>query len=370
VVQQCPTVEAVEVRVYEVPTDQPEADGTLEWSTTTTVVVEIRAGEQSGLGWTYAGAGSARVISDKLADICVGSVPLDVPGMNERMARACRNLGRPGLVACAISAVDIAAWDLKARLLEVPLAALFGQVRRGAPIYGSGGFTTYDDPSTRAQLEQWTNGWGIPRVKIKIGESWGSDPGRDLARVTLAREVVGDDVELYVDANGGYTRKQAVRMGQQFYEEHGVVWLEEPVSSDDLDGLREVRDGCGADVAAGEYGYSLDYFAKMVSAGAVDCLQVDVTRCGGYTVWLRAAAVAEAHNLQVSGHCAPNLHAQVATAVPNVRHVEYFHDHHRIETMLFDGALSPQGGQLVPATDRHGHGLSLRQADAEQFRAR
>ncbi len=149
-VQQCPTVEAVEVRVYEVPTDQPEADGTLEWSTTTTVVVEIRAGEQSGLGWTYAGAGSARVISDKLADICVGSVPLDVPGMNERMARACRNLGRPGLVACAISAVDIAAWDLKARLLEVPLAALFGQVRRGAPIYGSGGFTTYDDPSTRA----------------------------------------------------------------------------------------------------------------------------------------------------------------------------------------------------------------------------
>ena len=129
-VQQCPTVEAVEVRVYEVPTDQPEADGTLEWSSTTTVVVEIRAGEQSGLGWTYAGAGSATVVSDKLADICVGSVPLDVPGMNERMARACRNLGRPGLVACAISAVDIAAWDLKARLLEVPLAALFGQVRQ------------------------------------------------------------------------------------------------------------------------------------------------------------------------------------------------------------------------------------------------
>ena len=167
--------------------------------------------------------------------------------------------------------------------------------------------------------------------------------------MALAREVVGDDVELYVDANGGYTRKQAVRMGRRFYEEHGVVWFEEPVSSDDLDGLREVRDGCGADVAAGEYGYSLDYFARMVSAGAVDCLQVDVTRCGGYTVWLRAAAVAAAHNLQVSGHCAPNLHAHVATAVPNLRHLEYFHDHHRIETMLFDGALAPDGGQLVPA---------------------
>ena len=368
--QECPTVDAVEVGVYEVPTDQPEADGTLEWSSTTVVIVELRAGDRSGLGWTYAGTGSAKVVSDTLAEICVGSAPLDVPGLNERMARACRNMGRPGLVACAISAVDIAAWDLKARLLRVPLSALFGQARPGAPIYGSGGFITYDDASTRDQLEQWTKGWDIPRVKIKIGQSWGNDPGRDLARVALAREVVGDDVELYVDANGGYTRKQAVRMGQQFYDEHHVVWLEEPVSSDDLDGLREVRDGCSADVAAGEYGYSLDYFAKMAGAGAVDCLQVDVTRCGGYTVWLRAAAVAEAHNLQVSGHCAPNLHAHVATAVPNLRHLEYFHDHHRIETMLFDGALSPQGGHLVPATDKHGHGLSLRQADAEQYRAR
>jgi len=364
-----PEIEGVEVRAYEVPTDRPEADGTLGWNSTTTVVVELRAGDHCGLGWTYAGAGSATVIRGTLADICVGSVPLDVPGMNERMARACRNMGRPGLVACAISAVDIAAWDLKARLLEVPLAALFGQARRGAPIYGSGGFTTYDEGATRAQLEQWTAGWGIPRVKIKIGESWGHDTGRDLARVTLAREVVGDDVELYVDANGGYTRKQALRMGRQFYEEQHVVWFEEPVSSDDLDGLRQVRDSCGADVAAGEYGYSLGYFAHMVGAGAVDCVQVDVTRCGGYTVWLRAAAVAEAHNLQVSGHCAPNLHAHVATAVPNLRHLEYFHDHHRIETMLFDGALRPQGGELVPATDRHGHGLSLRQADAEQFRA-
>ena len=152
-------------------------------------------------------------------------------------------------------------------------------------------------------------------MKIKIGESWGTDTRRDLARVALARRVVGDDVELYVDANGGYTRKQAVRMGRAFHEDDGVTWFEEPVSSDDLAGLREVRDNCGADVAAGEYGYSLDYFARMVDADAIDCLQADVTRCGGYTVWLQAASVAAAHNLQISGHCAPNLHAHVATAV-------------------------------------------------------
>lgn len=366
--EQSPKIESVDVSVYDIPTDQPEADGTLGWASTTMVVVGVSAGPQTGLGWTYAGASSATVINEKLADICVGADSLGVAGINEQMARACRNLGRPGAVACAISAVDIALWDLKARLLEMPLASLFGQVHPDAPIYGSGGFTTYDEARTRAQLEQWTEGWVIPRVKIKIGESWGSEPARDLARVALARSVIGDGVELYVDANGGYSRKQAVRMGRALVDDHGVDWFEEPVSSDDLEGLREVRDGCAADVTAGEYGYSLGYFAQMVTADAVDCLQIDVTRCGGYTVWLRAAAVAEAHNLDVSAHCAPNLHAHVATAVPNLRHLEYFHDHHRIETMLFDGTLPPDGGRLAPALDRHGHGLAIRQVEAEKFR--
>ena len=206
-----PSVESVDVGVYEIPTDQPEADGTLAWASTTMVAVEVRGGGQTGLGWTYSGAGSATVVKEKLTDVCVGASPLDVPGVNERMARACRNLGRSGLVACAISAVDIALWDLKARLLEVPLTGLFGQTRTDVPVYGSGGFTTYDEATTRAQLEQWVQGWRLPRVKIKIGESWGSDARRDLARVALTRHVVGDDVELYVDANGGYSRKQAVQ---------------------------------------------------------------------------------------------------------------------------------------------------------------
>ena len=236
-----PDIESVDVGVYAVPTDQPEADGTLAWTATTMVLVEVRAGERSGLGRTYAGAACAAVLEQQLSAICVGASPIDVPGLNERMARACRNLGRSGLVACAISAVDIALWDLKARLLKVPLTALFGQVRADVPAYGSGGFTTYDEAATRAQLERWVEGWRIPRVKIKIGESWGANVQRDLGRVALAREVVGEDVGLYVAANGGYSRKQAVRMGQLFYKDQGVTWFEEPVSSDDLAGLREVR---------------------------------------------------------------------------------------------------------------------------------
>jgi L-alanine-DL-glutamate epimerase-like enolase superfamily enzyme len=293
---------------------------------------------------------------------------LDVPGTNQAMLRACRNLGRPGVAACAISAVDVALWDLKARLLDVPLAGLLGRAHDEVPVYGSGGFTTYDDETTRAQLERWV-GAGIPRVKIKIGESWGTEERRDLHRVELARAVVGDDVELYVDANGAYTRKQAIRVGRAMDAGCAVTWFEEPVSSDDLDGLREVRDQCAIDIAAGEYGYSPWYFAPMITAGAVDCLQADATRCGGVTGWLAAAHLAAAHQLQISGHCAPYLHAHIAVAAPNLRHLEYFHDHERIERIAFDGVLEPEpGGSLRPDRSRAGLGLRVRTQDLERYR--
>ena len=205
-------------------------------------------------------------------------------------------------------------------------------------------------------------------MKIKIGESWGKETGRDLARVALARHVVGDGVELFVDANGGYSVKQAIRMGRRFFSEHNVSWFEEPVSSDNLVGLHEIRGQLTADVAAGEYGYDESYFAKMLAAGAVDCLQADVTRCGGYTCWLRVAALAAADGLQVSGHCAPALHVQVAGTVPNLRHLEYFHDHTRLEELLFDGILTPVDGALAPDGARPGHGYVLKDKDAEPYR--
>jgi L-alanine-DL-glutamate epimerase-like enolase superfamily enzyme len=362
------SITGLDVAVYRIPTDRPEADGTLAWESTTMVVVNASDGDHQGLGWTYAGAGAASVVTEQLAPVVVGRDGADVPALAEDMARACRNLGRPGLVACAISAVDVALWDLQARRLGVALVELFGRARTHVPVYGSGGFTTYDDETTVGQLETWVGSWSIPRVKIKIGESWGSREERDLARVALAREVIGDGVELFVDANGGYTTKQAVRLGRALSEEHGVVWFEEPVSSDDRDGLARVRAGFVGDVAAGEYGYTLDDFAALLRAGCVDCLQADVTRCGGYSVWRRVAALAESWHLQVSGHCAPNLHLAVAASVPNLRHVEYFHDHHRIETMLFEGCRPPDGGAMVPDRSRPGHGLELRAADAERYR--
>ncbi|HEY1823997.1 MAG TPA: enolase C-terminal domain-like protein [Trebonia sp.] len=362
-----PVVDNVTAAVYQLPTDQPEADGTLAWSSTTLVIAVVTGGGRTGLGYTYGSGACKPLIEGELAAAVTGLGVFDTGAALQAMVHAVRNLGRPGVASYAISAVETALWDLKGVLLGLPVSSLLGAVRDTVPVYGSGGFTTYGQPAARTQLERWTIGLDIPRVKIKIGESWGGKEARDLDRIAFAREVIGADTELYVDANGGYTRKQAVRMARAMAPHH-VTWFEEPVSSDDLDGLREVRDQVDPDVTAGEYGYDLPYFGRMVDAGAVDCLQVDVTRCGGIIEWLRAAAVAAAKGLQVSGHCAPNLHAHVAAAVPNLRHLEYFHDHARIETLLFDGALDPTGGTLRPDRSRPGFGLTLKDPNAAPYR--
>jgi L-alanine-DL-glutamate epimerase-like enolase superfamily enzyme len=360
-------VDRVEAAVYTVDTDAPEGDGTLTWDSTTMVLARVEVQGRVGVGYTYGPGACAAVIRDELRPVVVGCDPMDVPGANVRMSRAVRNAGRAGVVSCAISAVDIALWDLKAKLLALPLHRLLGSVRSTIPVYGSGGFTTYDDERLRDQLGGWVLKQEIPRVKIKIGESWGAEENRDLARMRTAREVVGPDVELFVDANGAYARKQAVRVMERA-QDLDVRWFEEPVSSDDLDGLRHVRESVRCEVTAGEYGYDLSYFQRMCAAQAVDCLQVDVTRCGGITEWRRVAAVAAGHGLEVSGHCAPHVHAAVAAATPNLRHLEWFHDHVRIESIFFDGTLDPTGGRITPDPDAPGLGITLREVDAERYR--
>ncbi|MFP5347782.1 MAG: enolase C-terminal domain-like protein, partial [Actinomycetes bacterium] len=361
---QDPTVRSLEVSAYTVPTDQPEADGTITWDSTSLVVVEPTAEGVTGLGWSYTSPHAVGLVRDVLAQCVVGADALDVRGHQETMRRRVRNIGYRGLAANAISAVDIALWDLKAKLLGQPLAKVLGRWTPTLPIYGSGGFTTYDAQRTSEQLGRWVHELGIPRVKIKIGESWGSDEQRDLDRIGLARSVIGPDTELFVDANGGYGAGQAVRMAHAMESER-VTWFEEPVSSDDERGLALVRGQVLPDVAAGEYVFDEIDALRLCRAGAVDCLQLDVTRCGGVTGWLQAAAVAAAHCVPLSAHCAPNLHAAFVGAVPKVRHLEYFHDHARIEDMLFDGALDPAGGSLTPSTERPGLGLELRRSDAE-----
>jgi L-alanine-DL-glutamate epimerase-like enolase superfamily enzyme len=358
------TVERLEVAVYTVPTDYPESDGTAEWDSTTMVLVEAHAGDRVGIGYTYGDAATGALVRDTLARVVEGRDALAVTATWQALGRACRNLGRPGLASMAIACVDTALWDLKARLLDLPLATLLDAAHEAVPIYGSGGFTSYPDDRLAEQLGGWAER-GIPRVKMKIGR----EPQRDIERVKVAREAIGDQTELFVDANGALERKQALAFAVEYAERFDVRWFEEPVSSDDLEGLRVIRDRApeGMEIAAGEYGYMLPYFEQMLDAGAVDCLQADVTRCEGITGFLRVAALCQARSLELSAHCGPAIHVHPCCAVVPLRHLEYFHDHVRIEQMFFDGVLDPVGGELRPDLSRPGNGLELKRADAERY---
>ncbi len=357
-------IETVRAQAFTVPTDAPEADGTAAWTQTTIVVAHAHGGGQEGVGYSYADRSAAGLIAHTLAAVAQGRDALDPQGAWRAMQDKVRNLGREGIAACAISAVDVALWDLKARLLGVPLAGLLGRWRDTVPIYGSGGFTSYDDRRLAEQLSGWVERDGCAWVKMKVG----TEPERDPARVAAAKSAIGE-ATLFVDANGAYSVKEALRLAAVFADGQGVAWFEEPVSSDDLAGLRRVRDRAPArmDVAAGEYGYVPGYFRRMLEAGAVDVLQADATRCGGVTGFLQAAALADAHHVDLSAHCAPALHRHLGAAAPRFRHCEWFHDHVRIERMLFDGAPVPRGGAIAPDPDRPGLGLTLKTQDAERF---
>ncbi|GAA4867832.1 enolase C-terminal domain-like protein [Saccharopolyspora cebuensis] len=361
-------VRDVGARAYRIPTDAPEADGTLAWSATTAVVVTVHAADVVGVGWTYGHQACVELVRGELREAVLDREVTDVPAAWQAMRAVERNNGRPGLVSCALSAVETALWDAAARVCGLALSTLLGRAHETVPVYGSGGFTSYDDERLRAQLAWWADRLGTPAVKLKIGEARGTRVDRDLRRVRVAREAAGP-AAVFTDANGAYSAGQAVRVGREL-DALGVTWYEEPVSSDDRAGLRRVRDATAADVAAGEYGYDLPYFATMLADDAVDCLQVDVTRCGGFGEWLRTAALAAARNLDVSGHCAQNLAAHVAAATPNVRHLEWFHDHERIESALFDGALEPEDGVVRPDVSAPGHGMTLKEPDDERYRVR
>jgi L-alanine-DL-glutamate epimerase-like enolase superfamily enzyme len=354
-------IERVAASYYEVPLDAPESDGTIVWTKTTVVVVEIEQDGERGTGYSYAPRAAATLIRDELASRVVERDARAVRGIHADLARALRNAGRDGVGSMAISAIDVALWDLSAKLARLPLAQLLGLARSEVPIYGSGGFTSL----SIGQLEEQLSGWqsqGFSRVKMKIGR----EPAFDVERVRRARAAVGRDCELMVDANGAFTPKQALRFLDEIANVD-IVYIEEPVSSDDIAGLRFVREHTGVDVAAGEYAWSARDSRRLLEAGAVDIVQADATRCGGITGLLQAAALADAFEVPLSSHCAPSIHAHAACAAPRFAHLEYFADHARAERLLFEGVLDPVGGALRFDPSRAGLGIALK-SDAQRYR--
>jgi len=351
------------VRVFTVPTDAPEADGTFEWASTTLVLIDLFAGGKHGLGYTYADKATGVLAESLLKEVVHNQDVFSHMRIWLALARRVRNLGDTGIAQMAISAIDNALWDLRAKLLNCPLVHLLGGGRSGIAVYGSGGFTSYSDDQLTKQLSGWARD-GFTMVKIKVGSSPEDDP----RRVQVARQAIGDSVQLFVDANGAYSLTQAVKLAQCFAQQ-GVRWFEEPVSSDNLAGLCHVREMAphGMDIAAGEYGYTAWYFQRMLQESAVTVLQADATRCGGITGLLNAAALCWAADTPLSSHCAPSLHLHACCSAARAVHMEYFHDHARIERLFFDGFREPVQGVMSPDLSRPGFGLELKEPDAAPY---
>jgi L-alanine-DL-glutamate epimerase-like enolase superfamily enzyme len=346
---------------FSIPTRTPEADGTLRWDKTVLVIVELAIGDVSGLGYTYADEATAHFVCEHLAPIALDADVMAPTKAFAEMGAKVRNVGREGVAATAIAAVDMALWDAKAKLLGTSLAGLLGPQRPDVEAYASGGFTSYTEDELRAALREYVAA-GFRQIKMKIG-----DAASTARRVEVAREVLGCGHALFVDANGAFSPRHAVQMARAL-EPFDVRWFEEPCSSDDIDGLRFVRDRApaGMDIAAGEYGYTSRGLGRFLSAEAVDVLQADATRCG-VTGFLQVAAMCEARAAPLSAHCAPAVHAHLGCVAATMMNVEYFYDHARVESMLFDGPWAPRGGKLAFDATSPGLGVRFKRADAAPY---
>ncbi len=321
----------------------------------------------AGLGIGQGQTAVREVVERELKDLLIGENPLHIEKLWNDMFWKVRGFGRKGVAFCAISAVDIGLWDLKAKALGVPLYLLLGPFRETVPMYGSGGWTNFSEKELVAeQLGYVERGW--PRIKMKVGKDFGTAEQEDLRRLAAVRKAVGDRVEIYVDANNGYYAKQAIRMSRAM-EEYDVGWFEEPVLADDIEGLAAVTAVSNIPVATGEHEYTKFGFKELISRGGADIVQPDVGRVGGVTEWMKVAHLAHAFNLPVAPHAVQLVHLHLACATPNLKVVEYLGVVEEGDKVFYrEFPLPDAQGNWTPFKDKPGLGLELDPAAVKKYR--
>ncbi len=319
-----------------------------------------------GLGTSAGSTAVQAVVEDSLKGVLIGEDPFNIEKLWDLMFWTVRGVGRKGIAFCAISALDIALWDLKAKALDLPLYRLLGPYTDTVPVYGSGGWTNFSESELVAEQVGYVER-GFPRVKMKVGKDFGMSEDEDVKRLAAVRKAVGDDVEIYVDANNGYYAKQAIRMSQIF-EQFDVKWFEEPVLADDIEGLAMVSQSTTIPVATGEHEYTKFGFKDLIARGGADIVQPDIGRVGGVTEWMKVAHIAHAFNLPVAPHAYQLIHLHVACATPNLKVVEYLGVSDQSDRVWYTEFPEPVNGMWSPYSDRPGLGLELDPAAVKKFK--
>ncbi len=310
-----------------------------------------------GLGIGQASPGVRDVVEKGLKGLLLDEDPFNIEKLWDEMFRAVRGYGRKGVALCALSAIDIGLWDLKAKALQLPLYRLLGEYSNEVPIYGSGGWTHYSSDELVDEMTGYVE-QGVKRLKMKVGKESGRSEREDIDRVAAVRKAVGDDVALYVDANNGYYAKQAIYMAAEF-EQSQVGWFEEPVTADDIAGLAEVKRASTIPIASGEHEFSKYGFKELLSQGAVDIVQADVGRVGGVTEWLKVAHMAQAFNVPMTTHGFEQVSLHLGCAITNLKAIEELKIERDADEVWYTELPEQRDGMSAPFRDRPGLGLEL-----------
>jgi L-alanine-DL-glutamate epimerase-like enolase superfamily enzyme len=346
-------IASVESFVLRIPTRKPIS---LDLPEHSLVVAEIRTDQGiTGLGYSLAfGGGGDRAIQvyleTRLAPLLLGQDPLFVERLWQRMFRADRGIKRQGIAGYAVSALDIALWDITGKAAGLPLSKLWGAVTDRVPAYGSGGWGSYSVEDLIAEATRYADA-GCRYYKMKIHHP---DPRVNRQRVEAVKQALGDRVRLMVDVNQRLDVMGNIRQAD-LLSDLDLVWYEEPVLADDIAGCAEVAAAIAIPVATGENNYTRYEFRQIIERRAARYLMPDVCRANGFSESLRIARLAEAHAVLVSPHVVHELSVHVAAAISNAFLVEWID---WVPADLFDGLPTIENGDfLVP--DRPGHGLAL-----------
>lgn len=352
-------VDKIETFYIPVKPDQDVSDSTWKLETMGYVVVRITTEDGiTGFGYTYDVAGEAvrELITKTMSRVVVGRNPFETEAIWTDVMNLMRGVGRKGLVLCALSIIDIALWDIKGKAMDMPLYRLLGGNRTSVPVYASGGWTSYSEHELLEEVDRFKD-LGYTKIKMKVGVDFGQSPKTDIRRIRAVRNHLGDDIDLMIDANNAWDASTAIKVAYAL-SDCNLFFFEEPVIADDIPGLATVKSKITIPVATGEQEYTKYGARDLILGGAVDILQMDVTKCGGITEWLKIAAIAQAWNIPFAPHAMHYAHMHLVAAAPNGLMLENLFMHQKVNDLLLVDPPVPKNGYLkIP--DKPGCGIDI-----------
>ena len=357
-------VTQAKTRVLRTPADNPlVVEVPTGGATRDFVTLELDTDEGiQGIGLTFFGGPLTLAVKeavDALCELVIGEDPMLVESIVEKLRRAASGAGPGGIFTLALSPIDMALWDIKGKALGQSVCSLLGGYRDRAPTYASGALMRPMNLEYLAEAGPRLVEMGFRQMKTQMG----AEPTvqREVDRMRVLREAIGEDIDLMCDINQLWNAKQAIEVGRRV-EEYHLFWLEDVVAHDDYPGLARVADALTTPITAGEYVYGITPFRHMLEARSIDIVMIDLLRVGGITQWRKVAGMAEAFDLPVVSHLIPEIHVQLVAAVPNGLTVEYM----PWSLRLFEDTPAIVDGQMV-VPDRPGLGLSFSEDAVKQY---